>query len=180
RELFPISNEEEQTIENESSIIKNDVEQETISNDEKKDLQTLPSTDEPSVNETKSEVNTIEISSTVPIDIKTNGTTSNDNSNLPSPFDGLFKIEPIVDSEESTNEKDPSTENSIEYFYDFQPENFHAEQGAPYVCTTCNGVGHLKNECPELVLPNVIDLPEMNEKWIEILSLLSKKITSMI
>ncbi|CAF1174331.1 unnamed protein product [Adineta steineri] len=178
RELFPISNEEEPTIENESSIIKNDIEQETISNDEKKDLQTLPSTDEPSVNETKSEVNTIEISSTVPIDIKTNGTTSNDNSNLPSPFDGLFKIEPIVDSEESTNEKDPSTENSIEYFYDFQPENFHAEQGAPYVCTTCNGVGHLKNECPELVLPNVIDLPEMNEKWIEILSLLNKKITN--
>ncbi len=50
-------------------------------------------------------------------------------------------------------------------------------KGAPFVCTTCNGVGHLKSECPELIVPNMIDLPDINEDWIKILSLLCNQIT---
>lgn len=62
-------------------------------------------------------------------------------------------------------------------YYDFKAENFHAEQGAPFVCTTCNGVGHLKSECPDLVVPNMIDLPAMAPEWIAILSHLCQQIT---
>lgn len=85
-----------------------------------------------------------------------------------------------------TKEEEPT-----QFFYDFQPENFHAEQvcssissililffqGAPYVCTTCNGVGHLKSECPELIVPKMIDLPDIHEDWIRTLSVLCQQIT---
>jgi hypothetical protein len=55
--------------------------------------------------------------------------------------------------------------------------SFFQFQGAPFVCTTCNGVGHLKSECPELIVPNMIDLPDISNEWIEILSLLCYQIT---
>ena len=95
--------------------------------------------------------------------------------------------------EENVNTNPPVLRKDEQLFYDFQAENFHAEQvylffylflliifpfkGAPFVCTTCNGVGHLKSECPELLVPNMIDLPEINKEWIEILSLLCYQIT---
>jgi hypothetical protein len=57
---------------------------------------------------------------------------------------------------------------------------FLFEKGAPYVCTTCNGVGHIKTECPELIVPNMIDLPAIDDKWLAILSRLCQQITGMI
>lgn len=48
------------------------------------------------------------------------------------------------------------------------------------MCTTCNGIGHLKNECPELILPKMIDLPTTTNKWTDILSLLCRQITGTI
>jgi hypothetical protein len=53
-------------------------------------------------------------------------------------------------------------------------------KGAPYVCLTCNGVGHLKSECPELIVPNMIDLPAIDDQWIEILTTLCQQITGIL
>ena len=60
-----------------------------------------------------------EIKSTVSssIDIKNNHTISP----LPSPFSSPFKFQSISDQESSN-------ESSSDYFYEFLPENFHAEQ----------------------------------------------------
>ncbi|UJR24938.1 hypothetical protein I4U23_006302 [Adineta vaga] len=113
-----------------------------------------------------------ETTSTTPIDIKPKNTIVPDDP-IVSPFTSSIKFEELINNEKSNS----TTDNSSEYFYDFRPENFHAEQGAPYICITCNGVGHLKDECPELILPKVIDLPQMDENWINILSLLSRQIT---
>ncbi len=185
RELFPTSDEEQQPIENDSPVITNDTEQgmkNTV-------------TDETSVNDR--EPITKESSPSSEIDVKSNETVTT-NDDIPSPFSSPIKLEQIIDNEQPIIEKDSSTENPSEFFYDFQPDNFHAEQvrcfiisinnslfiiylkGAPYVCTTCNGIGHLKSECPELIVPKMIDLPAINDKWIEILSLLCRQITGII
>lgn len=57
--------------------------------------------------------------------------------------------------------------------------NFFLVKGAPYVCTICNGVGHLKSECPDLIVPNMIDLPSVDDKWLSILSRLCRQITGL-
>lgn len=49
------------------------------------------------------------------IDIKINQTISP----LPSPFSSPFQFQ---------SDQEPSSENSSDYFYEFLPENFHAEQ----------------------------------------------------
>jgi hypothetical protein len=61
-----------------------------------------------------------------------------------------------------------------------QKERDFLLKGAPFVCTICNGVGHLKSECPDLIVPNMIDLPEINKQWIDILSRLCHQITGKI
>ena len=104
-------------------------------------------------------------------------------TDIPSVFTSPIKDEQSI----------PTENPASELFYDFHAENFHAEQvdyslfsisklvlylqGAPFVCTTCNGVGHLKSECPELYVPNMIDLPAISPEWITILSLLCSQIT---
>ncbi|CAF5222276.1 unnamed protein product, partial [Rotaria magnacalcarata] len=99
-------------------------------------------------------------------DVNKNSLASDNNDN-PSVFTSPIKDDQL-----------PCIDNpSSDIFYDFQPENFHAEQGAPFVCTICNNVGHLKSECPELIVPNMVDLPEISEKWIRILSSLCQYIT---
>ncbi|CAF3442632.1 unnamed protein product [Rotaria sp. Silwood1] len=116
----------------------------------------------------KDETTNIDIPSIVsmPIEIQED-INKNSSDNIPSVFTSPIKDEQLL-----------SIDNpSSELFYDFQAENFHAEQGAPFVCTTCNNVGHLKSECPELIVPNMIDLPEISQEWIQILSLLCCYIT---
>lgn len=51
-------------------------------------------------------------------------------------------------------------------------------QGAPFVCVTCNGVGHLKSQCPELIIPTMIELPQIGHDWFKVLSDLCRQITS--
>ena len=64
-----------------------------------------------------------------PIDIKSNATTSEIVIEpIPSPFSSPIKLESIVDRQSSTTTNDASNDNLSEYFYEFQPENFHAEQ----------------------------------------------------
>ncbi|UJR23877.1 hypothetical protein I4U23_026849 [Adineta vaga] len=87
--------------------------------------------------------------------------------------DPVSENEPIIPSPE----KNKQESLPCDLFYDFQAENFHAEQGAPFVCTTCNGVGHLKSECPDLIVPNMIDLPEPTPEWVNILSHLCHQVT---
>lgn len=71
-----------------------------------------------------------ETNTTAPIDIKPTGTTVSetvaDTTNDPiiSPFTLPIKLEQIVSNEPSGT----TAENPSEYFYDFQAENFHAEQ----------------------------------------------------
>ncbi|CAF1021216.1 unnamed protein product [Adineta ricciae] len=159
QEASSVANEQQPTIENQPSAAIID---ESKQQDEATSLQVSESSVAPERN------------STAPIDIKpTETTTDTTNDSIVSPFTSPVKLEKLVSNEPLGTTAD----NSSEYFYDFQAENFHAEQGAPYVCTTCNAVGHLKTECPELVLPNITALPEIDEKWINILSLLSKQIT---
>jgi hypothetical protein len=43
-------------------------------------------------------------------------------------------------------------------------------QGAPYVCLSCKGIGHLKRECPELIIPTMDALPTLNNDWLKVLS----------
>ncbi len=75
------------------------------------------------------ETNTTEPSLSSPIDVKTNGTiTDNINDEIPSPFSSPIKLEQIVNNEPSVIKQDSSTDNPSEFFYDFQPEHFHAEQ----------------------------------------------------
>lgn len=50
-------------------------------------------------------------------------------------------------------------------------------QGAPFVCSTCNGVGHLKSECPTLKIPDIVELPKPNENWFQILSKVCQMVT---
>jgi len=76
-----------------------------------------------------SEANPTKSTSSAPIDVQPNSAiTDKDNDHILSPFTSPIKLEQIIDNEQPIIEKVPSTENSIEYFYDFQPENFHAEQ----------------------------------------------------
>ncbi|CAF1111531.1 unnamed protein product [Adineta ricciae] len=82
--------------------------------------------------------------------------------------------ENVVNESVDSSSQEPSPS---ELFYDFQADNFHAEQGAPFVCTTCNGVGHLKSECPDLIVPNLIDLPELTQEWLAILSRVCHQVT---
>ncbi|CAF3232740.1 unnamed protein product, partial [Rotaria sp. Silwood2] len=148
-------------------------------------LETSLSVDNPSINDIQSSTelhpskeNSNKSSCSSPIDIKTKSTTTDNGiGQLPSAFTSPIELEQIIDNEQSTSDKNAVTNNSTELFYDFRPENFHAEQGAPYVCTTCNGIGHLKSECPELIIPNMIDLPAISEQWIQILSRLCRQIT---
>ena len=71
-----------------------------------------------------------ERNSTAPIDIKPTETTidTTDNS-IVSPFTSPVKLEQLVGNEALGTTAD----NSSEYFYDFQAENFHAEQ-VSYSC----------------------------------------------
>lgn len=106
-------------------------------------LQTLSSTDETTVNDSQpttesdlSEANTAKTSPSTPIDIKQNGAiTDKNNDYIPSPFTSSIKLEQIIDNEQPITKKDASTDNSIEHFYDFCPENFHAEQVRPSFAT---------------------------------------------
>ena len=125
---------------------------------------------------------TTEQSDSKDVDIPSTNQSSPENDSNPSTFTSPIKEEQSLSTDEPASE----------LFYDFQAENFHAEQvisllinlkhlfsfqGAPFVCTTCNGVGHLKSECPELIVPHMIDLPNMSEDWIHILSSLCAQIT---
>ncbi|UJR12861.1 hypothetical protein I4U23_017035 [Adineta vaga] len=67
-----------------------------------------------------------------------------------------------------------SHHNSTVLFYDFQAENFGAEQGAPVVCVSCYESGHIKSNCPKESTPNVV---EINQEWEDILSKLCRYIT---
>jgi hypothetical protein len=120
RELFPTS---EQSSENEITIegTLQDVTKDTI----KEENVTIPSlsTEETSVNDTQTLIESDQSESlpSLPIDDKINGTiTANVNDQIPSPLSSPIKS----DNEPSTIEKDISSE----FFYDFQPEHFHAEQ----------------------------------------------------
>ncbi|CAF1136482.1 unnamed protein product [Adineta steineri] len=64
--------------------------------------------------------------------------------------------------------------NSTAFFYDFQAENFGAEQGAPVACVSCYENGHIKSNCPKESKPNVI---EISQEWENILSKLCRYIT---
>jgi hypothetical protein len=92
--------------------------------------------------------------------------------------------EPVIESPPTPTPKEENgktaEETPTEYFYDFQPENFHAEQGAPFVCLTCNGIGHLKTECPELVVPKMDALPKLSDEWAKILTVVCQQITGKI
>ncbi|CAF4188912.1 unnamed protein product [Rotaria sp. Silwood2] len=115
----------------------------------------------------------------------------NETTNVDIPLIESISIEIQEDTNKNSSDDNPSVftspikdeqlssidNPSSDLFYDFQAENFHAEQGAPFVCTICNNVGHLKSECPELIVPNMIDLPERSQEWIEILSSLCYYIT---
>jgi hypothetical protein len=76
---------------------------------------------QPSTESNPSETDTTKSSPSSPIPIKTNDIKP-DNELIPSPFLSSIKLEQTIDNEQST------TQNSSEFFYDFQPENFHAEQ----------------------------------------------------
>jgi hypothetical protein len=116
--LFPTS---EQSSENEITIegTLQDVTKDTI----KEENVTIPSlsTEETSVNDTQTSIepDQSESLSSLPVDDNINGTiTANDQ--IPSPLSSPIKS----DNEPSTIEKDITSE----FFYDFQPEHFHAEQ----------------------------------------------------
>ncbi|CAF2855237.1 unnamed protein product [Rotaria sp. Silwood2] len=188
-EESPTIEDEQQSIVDESPTTPNDTQHENIIDDKEEELhenlETSLSVDNPSINDIQSSTelhpskeNSNKSSCSSPIDIKTKSTTTDNGiGQLPSAFTSPIELEQIIDNEQSTSDKNAVTNNSTELFYDFRPENFHAEQGAPYVCTTCNGIGHLKSECPELIIPNMIDLPAISEQWIQILSRLCRQIT---
>jgi hypothetical protein len=93
-----------------------------------KELSENSKSEETPVNDTESDQTTTHIpksSSPLPIDNETNSTIVNsDIDSTPSPFTSPIKLEQIIDGEQSTVEK----ENSSELCYNFLPENFHAEQ----------------------------------------------------
>ncbi|CAF0961898.1 unnamed protein product [Rotaria magnacalcarata] len=186
-----IGEDEQQLTNDEISRIKNETEQgNTISSKDEElvdNLKQLLSIDGTSTSDThatpelhspKEKTTTSSCSS--PLSIETNVITTdnnNDRHEIPSPFTSPIKFDDIINNEQSNIQSNPSKDDSNELYYDFQAENFHAEQGAPYVCTTCNGIGHLKSECPELIIPNMIDLPVIDEQWIQILSKICRQIT---
>ncbi|CAF0768557.1 unnamed protein product [Rotaria sordida] len=165
RQLFLSTNEEEKSNETNISLpIITDNEQGNIINDKVTEVYEkfkLSSKD-------KNEITNVDIPSieSIPVESQqdTNKNSSNDNLSV---FTSPIKDEQLSSIDNS----------SSDLFYDFQAENFHAEQGAPFVCTTCNNVGHLKSECPELIVPNMIDLPDISQEWIHILSSLCYYIT---
>ncbi|CAF1121495.1 unnamed protein product [Rotaria sp. Silwood1] len=193
-EESPTTEEEQQSIDDESPTIMTDAQQENIISDKgeeeeelNENFKTPLSMDETSINNIQSstelhlsEENTTKSTCSSSIDVKTNSIITDDNSNddIPLAFTSPIKLEQIIDNEQLNSDNNTCTDNSSEFFYDFQSKNFHAEQGAPYVCTTCNSVGHLKEECPELIIPNMIDLPAISEQWIDILSKLCRQITN--
>lgn len=68
-------------------------------------------------------------SSSPPINIKINSIiTSDDSGCIPSPFTSPILLEQIIENEQSAVNNSTTTDNSNELFYDFKPENFHAEQ----------------------------------------------------
>lgn len=54
--------------------------------------------------------------------------------------------------------------------YDFDKNYFTDGKGPTLVCTFCEKEGHLKNSCPEDELPEVLDLPEMTDYHLKVLS----------
>ncbi|CAF3156096.1 unnamed protein product [Rotaria socialis] len=169
RKLFAPTNDEEKSNEtNPSSLIIADNEQDNIVNNQVievyeklkpsfEDKSEIINVDTPSIESNMSAIQN---------DVNKNSLASTNNDD-PSVFTSPIKDDQL-----------PCIDNpSSDLFYDFQAENFHAEQGAPFVCTICNNVGHLKSECPELIVPNMVDLPEISEEWIQILSSLCQYIT---
>ncbi|CAF1267106.1 unnamed protein product [Adineta steineri] len=111
------------------------------------------------------------------IEISENFQSSPSKDNVDRPIEENINNSSIVSSPIKDEQSISSDNPSSDFFYDFQAENFHAEQGAPFVCTICNGVGHLKSACPDLIVPNMIDLPAISQEWINILSKLCSHIT---
>ncbi|CAF0986945.1 unnamed protein product [Adineta steineri] len=64
--------------------------------------------------------------------------------------------------------------NTTAFLYNFQAENFGAEQGAPIVCVACYESGHIKSNCPIESTPNLI---EISQEWENVLSKLCQHIT---
>jgi len=125
RELFPKSEEEQLTSEN--CFI------EDVNNDTVKEENVIISSSTISVDDTQTPVEPDPVetktTSSSPVDIKTNEMTNdNVNDQIPSPLSSPIKIEQTVDNEPSTAENVTTNENPSEFFYDFQQENFHAEQ----------------------------------------------------
>ncbi|RUS92208.1 hypothetical protein EGW08_000061 [Elysia chlorotica] len=54
--------------------------------------------------------------------------------------------------------------------YDFDKNYFTDGKGPTLVCTFCEKEGHLKNSCPEDELPEVLNLPEMTQNHLNVLS----------
>ncbi|CAF1149872.1 unnamed protein product [Rotaria sordida] len=68
-----------------------------------------------------------------------------------------------------------SLDNSVQGIHEFQAKNFGADKGAPSVCTVCYRSNHIKSECPELSLLEIIDLPKIEKIWSDVLSCLCRK-----
>ncbi|CAF3332137.1 unnamed protein product [Rotaria socialis] len=70
-----------------------------------------------------------------------------------------------------------SFDDHADVFQVFQEKNFGARTGPPKVCIECFQSNHVKSQCPLLCLPGMIDLPEIDKKWANALSLLCQQIS---
>ncbi|CAF1521748.1 unnamed protein product [Adineta ricciae] len=61
--------------------------------------------------------------------------------------------------------------------YDMQAQNFGARQGAPPVCTICHESDHTKSDCPELILPEMVNCPANSREWLDTLSRICQQVT---
>jgi len=90
-----------------------------------------------------------------------------------------------------------SSLNYSELFYDMQAKHFGADKvrtifigkiftkihifvkGAPSVCIICHKSDHVKSDCPELSVPNIIDLPIISQEWFNIISRICRQISGI-
>ena len=61
----------------------------------------------------------------------------------------------------------------------FQSTPFSPFKGAPSVCTICLESDHTKSNCPELILPEMVNCPANSRQWLDTLSRICQQVTGI-
>ncbi|CAF4781248.1 unnamed protein product [Rotaria sp. Silwood1] len=73
----------------------------------------------------------------------------------------LVRLDQIISTDILASLEEISLNDSAEVIHEFQAKNFGADKGVPTVCTVCYRSNHSKSNCPELSIPNMVDVPEL-------------------